>query len=330
MAKLRLSVACWNYDRVRAIADGRVIAEGIDLNLMTLPVEEIFFRMLRYREFDAAEMSLSSYAVSLTRADPAFVALPVFPSRFFRHSCIFVSTKSNIQTPADLAGARIGVPEFQMTAPVWIRGILQDDYGVDPASPRYFTGGEEEPGREEKLALNLPPRFSVTPIGPAQTLSAMLAEGEIDALHTARAPSTFYSRPDAVRRLFADSAQVEREYFRRTRIFPIMHVIALRRDVYERDPWIARSLYKAFEAAKQLAYEELKVTASLATMLPWQTTAVEDAVREMGSDWWSYGLEANRAALDTFLRYHNEQGLSAARLSPKALFAPETLESFKI
>ena len=330
MAKLRLSVACWNYDRVRAIADGRISPDGIDLNLMTLPVEETFFRMLRHREFDAAEMSLSSYAVSLTRADPAFVALPVFPSRFFRHSCIFVSTRSKIQTPEDLAGARIGVPEFQMTAPVWIRGILQDDYGVDPALPRYLTGGEEEPGRQEKLALNLPPRFSVTPIGPTQTLSAMLAEGEIDALHTARAPSTFYSRPEAVRRLFPDPTQVERAYFHRTRIFPIMHVIALRRDVYESNRWIARSLYKAFEAAKQLAYEELKVTASLATMLPWQTTAVEEAMREMGPDWWSYGLDANRATLDTFLRYHNEQGLSATRLTPEALFAPETLESFKI
>jgi 4,5-dihydroxyphthalate decarboxylase len=330
MAKLRLSVACWNYDRVRALADGRVTAEGIDLNLMTLPVEETFFRMLRHREFDAAEMSLSSYTVSLTRAEPAFIALPVFPSRFFRHSCIFVSTKSGIRTPADLAEARVGVPEFQMTAPVWIRGILQDDYGVDPASPRYFTGGEEEPGREEKLALNLPPRFSVTPIGPTQTLSAMLAEGEIDALHTARAPSTFYSRPDTVRRLFPDAEAVERAYFRRTRMFPIMHVIALRRDVYERDPWVARSLFKAFEAAKQLAYEELKVTASLTTMLPWQTTAVEDAVREMGPDWWSYGLAANRATLDTFLRYHNEQGLSPDRLTAEALFAPETLEAFKI
>jgi len=330
MAKLRLNVACWNYDRVRALADGRVSPEGIDLNLMTLPVEETFFRMLRHREFDAAEMSLSSYAVSLTRADPAFIALPVFPSRFFRHSCIFVSAKSDIQSPADLAGARIGVPEFQMTAPVWIRGILQDDYGVDPASPRYFTGGEEEPGREEKLALNLPARFSVTPIGPTQTLSAMLAAGEIDALHTPRAPSTFYSQPDAVRRLFADPTEVERAYFRRTRTFPIMHVIALRRDVYERDRWIARSLFKAFEAAKQLAYEELRVTASLATMLPWQTTAVEDAMREMGPDWWSYGLAANRATLDTFLRYHNEQGLSPARLTPETLFAPETLEAFKI
>jgi 4,5-dihydroxyphthalate decarboxylase len=330
MAKLRLSLACWNYDRVHALADGRVSAEGLDLNLMTLPVEETFFRMLRNREFDAAEMSLSSYCVSLTRDDPAFIALPVFPSRFFRHSCIYVSTRSGVENPADLAQARVGTPEFQMTAPVWIRGVLQDDYSLDPAAPTYLTGGEEEPGRQEKLKLNLPPRFKVTPIGPTQTLSAMLADGEIDALYTARAPSTFYSRPDAVRRLFSDSAQVERDYFRRTGIFPIMHVIALRRDVYRRDPWIAQSLVKAFTLAKQLAYDDLKVTASLATLLPWQVTAVEDAVREMGPDWWSYGLAPNRATLETFLRYHHEQGLSPNRLKPEDLFAPETLESFKI
>ena len=330
MARLRLALACWNYDRVRALIDGRVQPDGIDLNLMTLSVEETFFRMLRHREFDAAEMSLSSYAVSLMRDDPAFIAIPVFPSRFFRQSCIFVSAKSEIREPADLAGARVGTPEFQMTAPVWIRGILQDDFGLDPAAPTYFTGGEEEPGREEKLRLNLPERFKVTPIGPAQTLSSMLAAGEIDALYTARAPSTFYSRPDAVRRLFADPTDVERAYFRRTRIFPIMHVIALRRDVYARDPWIAQALFKAFVAAKQLAYDELRVTAALQTMLPWQSAAVEDAVREMGADWWPYGLAANRPVIETFLRYHHEQGLSSRQLEPEALFAPETLESFKI
>jgi 4,5-dihydroxyphthalate decarboxylase len=330
MGKLRLSLACWNYDRVRALADGRVQVDGVDLNLMTLPVEETFFRMLRFREFDAAEMSLSSYAVSLTREDPAFIAIPVFPSRFFRHSCIFVSTRGCVREPADLAGARIGVPEYQMTAPVWIRGVIQDDYGVDPAAPTYLTGGEEEPGRDEKLTLNLPERFKVQPIGPTQTLSAMLADGEIDALYTARAPSTFYSRPGDVRRLFPEAAAVERAYFARTGIFPIMHVIALRRDVYAANPWLARALMKAFTAAKAIAYEELKVTASLATMLPWQTAAVEEAVREMGSDWWSYGLEANEAVLDTFLRYHHEQGLSPRRLQPRELFARETLEAFKI
>jgi 4,5-dihydroxyphthalate decarboxylase len=330
MSRLRLSLACWNYDRIRALADGRVSVDGVDLNLMTLPVEETFFRMLRNREFDAAEMSLSSYSVSLMREDPAFIAIPVFPSRFFRHSCIFVSTKGRVREPADLAGARIGVPEYQMTAPVWIRGVMQDDYGVDPAAPTYLTGGEEEPGRNEKLKLNLPERFKLRPIGPTQTLSAMLADGEIDALYTARAPSTFYSRPDDVRRLFPDAEAVERAYFRRTKIFPIMHVIALRRDVYADHPWVAGALMKAFIAAKAIAYDELRVTASLATMLPWQTAAVEEAIREMGPDWWSYGLQGNEAVLDTFLRYHHEQGLSSRRLQPDELFARETLEAFKI
>lgn len=330
MSKLRLTLACWDYDRTRALADGRVSPEGIDLNLIPLHVEETFFRMLRNREFDAAEMSLSSYSVSLMRDDPAFIAIPVFPSRFFRHSCIFVSAKSGIREPKDLVGKRFGVPEYQMTAPVWIRGILSDEYGVEPASVRYFTGGEEEPGRDEKLKLDLPPQFSVTPIGPGQTLSQMLADGEIDALHTARTPSTFYSRPDDVKRLFPDFVPVEKDYFRRTGIFPIMHVIALRRDVYEANRWIAQSLFKAFCEAQRVAYDNLAVTSAMISMLPWQVAAVEEARAELGDDWWPYGFAKNRAALDTFLRYHNEQGLSRRRLQPEELFAPETFEAFKI
>ena len=176
MAKLRLTLACWDYDRTRALADGSVQAEGIDLNCLNLHVEETFFRMLRNREFDVAEMSLSSYAMSIARDQPAFIAIPVFPSRFFRQSCIFVSSKSGIREPKDLIGKRIGTPEYQMTAPVWIRGILQDEYGVDPASVEYFTGGEEEPGRDEKLKLELPPKFRLTRIGAAQTLIPFLAE----------------------------------------------------------------------------------------------------------------------------------------------------------
>ncbi|MFN9927213.1 MAG: ABC transporter substrate-binding protein, partial [Phenylobacterium sp.] len=224
----------------------------------------------------------------------------------------------------------IGVPEYQMTAPVWIRGLLADDYGVDPASVQYFTGGEEEPGRDEKLKLSLPPRFSVTPIGPDQTLARMLADGEIDALHTARTPSTFYSRPDDVKRLFPDFVGVEKAYYRRTGIFPIMHVIAIRRDVYEANRWVARSLFKAFIAAQRITYDNLAVTSAMTSMLPWQVAAVEDARAELGDDWWPYGLDRNRAVLDTFLRYHHEQGLSARRLQPEELFAPETFEAFKI
>lgn len=330
MSRLSLSLACWNYDRTQALADGSIRPDGIDLNFQTLDVEETFFRMLRHREFDAAEMSMSSYCVTLSRPDPAFVAIPVFPSRLFRHSCIFVSAKSGIERPEDLVGKRIGVPEYQMTAPVWIRGILADEYGVDPASVTYCTGGEEQPGRDEKLKLDLPEKFRLEPIGAEQTLSRMLADGQIDALHTARTPSTFYSAPDKVRRLFADFVPVEQDYYRRTGIFPIMHVVAIRREIYEANRWIARSLQKAFEEAQRKVYEELLVTASLKTMLPWQIAAVEHAVALLGKDWWPYGFAANRTVIDTFLRYHHEQGLSPRRLEPEELFAEECFESFRI
>ena len=330
MAKLRLTLACWDYDRTRALADGSVRPDGIELNCLNLHVEETFFRMLRNREFDIAEMSLSSYAMSIARDDPPFIAIPVFPSRFFRQSCIFVSAKSGIREPADLIGKRVATPEYQMTAPVWIRGILQDEYGIDPASVEYYTGGEEEAGREEKLKLELPAKFTVRRIGATQTLSRMLADGEVDAMHTARIPSTFQTRPGAVRRLFENYVDVEREYYRRTKIFPIMHTIAIRRDVYRANPWIAQSLLKCFTAAKRKVYENLYTTSALTTMLPWQIAQVEDVRREMGDDWWPYGFESNRHVLDTFLRYHHEQGLSRRRLRPEDLFAPETLDSFKV
>jgi len=329
-AKLRLTLSIWDYDRTRALSDGSVRPEGIDLNVLELPVEETFFRMARYREFDLAEMSMSSYTVSLHRDPQPFIAIPVFPSRFFRHSSIFVSAKSGIREPKDLAGKKIGTPEYQMTAPVWIRGILSDDYGVKPESVEYWTGGEEETQRDEKMKLDLPSRFKVRPIGRDKMLSKMIADGEIDALHTARAPSTFYSRPDAVKRLFPDFVAVEREYYRRTRIFPIMHVVAIRREVYEKNRWIAMSLYKAFVEAQRRAYRSLRETAAHKAMLPWLTDHVEDAIREFGGDWWSYGFHDNRHVLDTFLRYHHEQGLSKRRLKPEDMFAPETMEAFKI
>ena len=330
MAKLRLSLGCWDYDRTRALLDGTVQVDGIELVYLNMPVEETFFRMLRNREFDVAELSLSSYTVSLFRDPKPFIAIPVWPSRFFRHSSIYVNTHSGIRAPADLAGKRIGNPEYQMTAPVWIRGLLQDEYGVPVDSPTYVTGGEEEPGRDEKIRLDLPPNFRVQPIGPAQTLSSMLAEGEIAALQTARMPSTYLTRPDRVRRLFEDYVDAEKDYFRRTRIFPIMHTVAIRRELYEAHPWIAMSLYKAFAQAQKIAYAELYQTAALKTMLPWLTAHVEEARRELGEDFWPYGFHANRHVLDTFLRYHHEQGLSKRRLAPEDLFAPETLERFRI
>jgi 4,5-dihydroxyphthalate decarboxylase len=241
-----------------------------------------------------------------------------------------VSARSGITRPHDLAGKRIGSPEYQMTAPVWIRGILSDEYGVKVTDAQYFTGGEEEPGRTEKLALDLPPTIRVARIGPDQTLARMLADGELDALYTARAPSTFYSRPNEIRRLFPDYVAAERDYFVRTRIFPIMHTVVIRRDVYERHRWCARELYKAFALAQRKTYRDLAETAAHKAMLPWLTAHVEDAQRTLGADWWAYGLEPNRHVLEAFLRYHHEQGLSKRRLAPEELFAPETLEAFKV
>jgi 4,5-dihydroxyphthalate decarboxylase len=330
MNRLRLTLSCWNYDRTRALADGSVQPEGIDLVYLAQPVEETFFRMLRYREFDCAEMSLSSYVASLDRDAPPFIAIPAFPSRFFRHSCIFVSTRSGVRKPEDLKGRRVGVPEYQMTAPVWIRGILSDDYGVKVSDVEHLSGGEEQPGRDEKIKLHLPPSITVKPIGPTQTLSQMIAEGEIDALVTARAPSTFHTQPDKVQRLFPSYVEQEKAYYRRTKIFPIMHTVVIRRDVYQRSPWVAQSLYKAFVAAKASAFELYRQTAAMPAMLPWFVAHVEEARREMGDDWWPYGLAPNRHVLDTFLRYHHEQGLSKRRFAPEELFAKETLESYKV
>jgi len=327
---MRLTLACWDYDRTRALMDGSVAPEGIELVYLNQPVEETFFRMMRYREFDCSEMSLSSYVASLQGNDPPFVAIPVFPSRFFRHSCIFVSAKSGIRQPSELKGRRVGVPEYQMTAPVWIRGILSDDHGVNVTDVEHFSGGEEEPGRDEKLKLNLPSTIRLKAIPSDKTLSRMLADGELDALVTARAPSTFHKEPDKVRRLFPNYVEVEKEYYRRTKIFPTMHTIVIRRDVYAANPWVAQSLTKAFTAAKAKAYALYDQTAALPAMVPWLTAELEEARREMGADWWPYGLEPNRRVLETFLRYHHEQGLSKRLFKPEELFARETLESYKL
>ena len=330
MSRLALTFGCWNYDRTRALMDGSVVPDGIDLNYLNMPVEETFFRMLRHKEFDVAELSLSSYSVSVSRPERPFVAIPVFPSRFFRHSCIYVNADAGIRSAKDLIGKRVGNPEYQMTAPVWIRGILSDHYGVPVDSVTYYTGGEEEPGRSEKVALDLPANIKVQPIGPTQTLSQMLRDGEIDALYTARMPSSFQTGGGKVKRLFDDYEQVERNYFKETGLFPIMHTVAIRRDVYEANRWIAQSLMKAFNEAQRRAYADLYETAALKTMLPWLTSHVEQVRSEMGDDYWPYGFEKNEAVLRTFLRYHHEQGLSKRLLEPRELFAPEALEAFKI
>ena len=328
MSKLNLTLSCWNYDRMQALRDGSVQPDGIELNYLPLPVEETFFRMVRFGEFDVAEMSLSSYTVSLFKDPRRFIAIPIFPSRFFRHSCIYVNAKSGIREPKDLIGKKIGVPEFQMTAPVWIRGILAEHYGVPVDSVTYYTGGEEEPGRPEKQSLDLPANIKVQAIPEHKTLAQMLRDGEIDAFHTARKPST-YDGVNVVR-LFEDFRSVERAYFKQTGIFPTMHTIAIRREVYEKNRWIAQSLFKAFRESQRRAYEDLRQTAAHMSMLPFLNADIEDAIRDMGEDYWPYGFEKNEKSLSTFLRYHFESGLSKRLLKPEELFAPETLEEFKI
>ena len=325
-----INFGCWDYDRMAPIMDGRVRPQGIDLNFLNMPVEETFFRMLRNQEFEASELSLSSYVVSLHKPERPFVAIPVFPSRFFRHSSIYVNADSGIDRPEDLVGKRVGCPEYQMTAPVWIRGILSDDFGVTVDSVTYYTGGEEEPNRSEKLKLDLPDNIKVVPIGPDKTLSQMLYDGEIDALYTARKPSTYSGPNGKVRRLFENFPEVEKAYFARTGIFPIMHTVGIRRADYEADPWICQSLLKAFSEAKDITMQSLSETAALKAMLPWAAAHFEEAQATLGPDYWPYGFDRNRETIATFLRYSHEQGLSPRILEPEEIFAKETLEAFVI
>ncbi|GAB3353904.1 substrate-binding domain-containing protein [Modestobacter lapidis] len=329
MSRLQLTFACGDYDRTRALEEGTVRPDGIDLTYLRLPVEETFFRMSRHREFEVAEMSLSSYVKSLDLDEPPFVALPVYTSRQFRHAGIFVNVNSGIDEPADMRGKIVGTPEWQLTANVWIRGFLADQYGVPVDSVEYRTGGQEMPGRIEKAAVDLGERIRIRPIPGDKTLSAMLAAGEIDVFQGPRVPSSFVPGGN-VRRLFPDPVAAEQEYFARTGIFPIMHVVVVRRDVYERHPWVAQTLTKALGLAKQKAMAELYDASALRFMLPWLIPGLEEARALLGEDYWSYGLQGNEKALGTFLRYHHEQGLSRRQYEPSELFAPESLESFVI
>jgi ABC-type nitrate/sulfonate/bicarbonate transport system substrate-binding protein len=331
VSRLRLTFACGDYDRTRALAEGSIRPDGVDLTYLRLPVEETFFRMIRHHEFEVAEMSLSSYVLSLATEPRPFVALPVYTSRMFRHSSLYRNTAAGIRTPADLSGKRIGTPEFQLTACVWMRGILADEYGVALDSVHHLTGGQETPGRIEKAKVDLGENVEISAIPGDRTLAGMLATGEIDALCTPRVPSPFAAGDPRVDRVFPDVIAAEQDYWNRTGIFPIMHVVVLRRDVYESAPWVAQSLYKALFAAKEEARRTLYDTSALRFMLPWLTPQLEQAKALLGDDFWSYGLDAaNHHTLSVFLRYHHEQGLSGKLWAPEELFAPETLESFTI
>ncbi|MEQ3549825.1 ABC transporter substrate-binding protein [Pseudonocardia nematodicida] len=326
MSPLPVSLACWDYDRTRALADGGVRPVGVDLTYLCLPVEETFFRMLRHREFDAAEMSLSSYVTHVAATDsPDLVALPAFPSRAFRHHGIYVRTDSPVTDPAELAGGVVGVPEYQLTAVVWIRGILADRHGLPVRSVRYRTGGMHSPGRVEKQPLALPAGIDVEPIPADRTLVDMLVDGEIDALYAPRTPRP--SQPGSVRTLFTDPRAEEERYAAETGIFPIMHTVVLRRDLYRRHPWLAGSMLTAFERSKELVEARMTEAAANPTMVPWLSDELDRTRALLGEDFWPYGLEANRGVLEVFLRYAHEQGLTGRLLEPDELFAPETREA---
>jgi len=329
--RLHLTVACGDYDRTKALQDGSVQAEGIRLNYVPLQAEEIFWRMSRHQEFDVSEWSLSNHLTMVGRGNSPFVAIPVFPSRFFRHSCIFINTDSGILRPEDFKGKKVGAPEYSITAAVWIRGMLQDDHAVRTQEIEWLVGGQEEAGRQERVALKLPPEIKVSSIPVNKTLNGMLESGEIDALISARAPSSFIKGSPKIRRLFANYKEVEMDYYKRTKIFPIMHVLVIRRDIYERHPWVALSLFKAFREAKDRAIGTmLKITNTHASTLPWLFAEVEELKSLFGTDWWPYGIEPNRHTLETLIRYMGEQGLIEKPLKVEEVFVPNVVGEFKI
>ncbi len=325
-----MTLACEDYDRTRALRDGTVKAEGIDLNYLMLPVEEIFWRMLKFEEFDVAELSMGAFLVAASQRRCPFVAIPVFPSRTFRHRCIFVHAGAAIERPEDLRGKRVGVPEYTMTASVWLRGLLQHEYGVAPGEIHWLQGGEEQPGRKDRVDFELPRGVRLDVIPQDRTLNEMIESGEIDALMSPRMPSSFLSGSPSVRRLFPDFKRVEMDYFRRTGIFPIMHVIAIRTAVYAENPWVAQSLFKAFCEAKDRCFSRLYDTNVLRVSLPWTDAEYEETRQLMGGDYWPYGYAANRPVLETLHSYLFEQGLIKQQLDLEKLFAVNTLDAFKI
>jgi 4,5-dihydroxyphthalate decarboxylase len=327
MTRVPLTLACGDYDRTWPLADGRVRPEGIDLNLITLEPEECFWRMLGNAEFDAAEMSLSSYAIAHARGDDRFVGVPVFLSRSFRHSTLYVRQDSDITEAGDLAAKRIGVPEYQMTAAVWTRALLRHDFGVDTTDIVWCTGGLEEPGRVERQTLELPEWVRIEHVG--NTLSQALLDGSIDALMAPRVPSVFRNG-DEVRRLWPDYAAREVEYYTRTGIFPIMHMLVVRADVDRAHPWVARGLYKAFTEAKRFAVSGVADKPALRYTIPFLLDALERQQEVFGDDPWPYGLDANRTALDTFAGYLAEQGLVSTPPDMTELFAAATRTDSRI
>jgi 4,5-dihydroxyphthalate decarboxylase len=329
MSSLIVSLAACDYDRTRALFNGKVQIRGCEVIPVAMAPEEAFHRAFRYQEFDITELSLSNYMNLTARGIGHYAAIPVFPSRLFRHSSIYVRADRGIEKPEDLRGKIVGVPEYQMTAAVWIRGILQDEYGVLPSQLRWRNGGLEEPGRKQKVALDLAADIELRPLPDDETLSQSLNDGKIDALISALAPSCFKRNP-MVRRLFQDYRSAEADYYRRTRIFPIMHVVGIRRSLVEKHPWLAVNTYLAFLEAKRLCYRDMEKIGHLFTTLPWPVDELERARALMGEDFWSYGVQQNAREIDAITRYAHEQALTARRLTAEDLFVPSTFDLAKV
>jgi len=329
MGKLQLSVAIGDYDRMRPLVDGLVQIDGVDPQFMLLDPEEIFFRAFRHADFDICELSLSSYSVKTAAGTSAYIAVPVFPSRAFRHTAVYVRT-DRIKKPADLKGRRIGVPEYQLTANIWVRLFLEEDYGVRPSDITWVRGGYEHPGRIEKISLNLPANVVVENARAGVTISDLLANGELDAVMGPRAPSCFERGHPDVGYLFADPQQAATDWYRRTRIFPIMHTFGIRRALAERHPWLPVAAYKAFDRSKAIAVAKLADTSATKVTLPFVEEQLRSARLLMGEDFWAYGLEPNREVLRRFLERHHAEGLSSRLLAPEELFHPASLDLHKI
>lgn len=329
MPKLQLSVAIGNYDRMRPLVDGTVQIDGVDPQFMLLEPEEIFFRAFRQADFDICELSLSSYAVKTAGNSSSYIAVPVFPSRAFRHTSVYVRT-DRIHEPKDLVGKRIGLPEYQLTANVWVRMFLEEDFHVRPSDVTWIRGGYETPGRVEKISLNLPADVRVENAPDGMTISGMLERGELDAVIGPRAPSCFERGAPNVGYLFADPQRAGADWYRRTKLFPIMHTLGIRRTLVDRHPFLPAAVLKAFEHSKALALTMLGDTSAAKVTLPFVEEQLRAARTLMGENFWPYGLEPNRHVLRRFLERHHLEGLSSRLLTPDELFHPASIETHKI
>jgi 4,5-dihydroxyphthalate decarboxylase len=312
MTNLKLTLACGRYDRTQPLIDGRVEPEGVDLTFIPLRPGETFWRMLNHGEFDCSEMSLSSYTILRSEGDTRFTAIPVFPSRVFRHSAVYLRADSKIEKPQDLKGKRVGVADYQMTAAVWVRGFLMSDYGVRPEDINWVIG---RPVRTIKPPDGIRCEF----MRPDTTLEAMLESGEIDALASVMIPKALGT---TVRRLFSDPRKVEREYYERTRIFPIMHTFVLKKHLYDENPWLAVSFYRAFSRARDIAYHWMYDTDALTVSLPWVIDELEATRKIFGPEIWDYSIEGSRPTLDALVRHLDEQKLTRRKMSVEELFVP--------